>query len=73
MLRAILAKAVRCMVDFITGDFNLFANRQFSRDTGGTMFGGLVVEVLEDVVRGMNQQLVRDQHITFNISCSTPP
>lgn len=73
MLRAIFAKALMCMVDFITGDFNLFANRQFSKDQGGTMYGGVVIEVLEDVVRGMNAQLAYNKHITFNISASTPP
>lgn len=58
-------------VDFITGDFNLFANRQFSTDTGGTFIGGVVVEVLEDAIRGMNQQL--EHRISYNISSSTPP
>ena len=56
---------------FITGDFNLFANRQFSTDTGGTFIGGVVVEVLEDAIRGMNQQL--EHPISYNISSSTPP
>lgn len=71
MLRAIFAKSIMENVDFISGDFNLFANRQFSTDTGGTLFGGVVIEVLEDVVRAMNQQLL--DKITYNISSSTPP
>ena len=58
--------------DFITGDFNLFANRQFKTDTGGTYIGGVVVEVLEDVVLAMND-LDWKNKITFNISSSTPP
>ena len=53
-----------------SGDFNLFANRQFYRDTGGTQFGGLAIEVLEDVVREFSR-LIREQ-ITYNISCSSP-
>ena len=58
-------------VDFITGDFNLFANRQFKSDTGGTYIGGVVVEVLEDVVQAMNHHL-EHKMITYNISSSTP-
>ena len=59
--------------DFITGDFNLFANRQFKTDRGGTCIGGVVVEVLEDVVATMNEHLNWKNKITFNISSSTPP
>ena len=72
-LRAIFAKAIMSYVDFITGDFNLFANRQFKSDTGGTYIGGVVVEVLEDVVKAMNEHLNWKNKITFNISSSTPP
>ena len=72
-LRSIFCKALMCMVDFICGDFNLFANRQFSRDTGGSMFGGIVLEVLEDAIRATNQQLKVENRVTFNISCSTTP
>lgn len=32
-LRSIFAKAIMSYVDFITGDFNLFANMQFKSDT----------------------------------------
>jgi len=71
LLRSIFAKAIMCYVDFITGDFNLFANRQFKSDTGGTYIGGIVVEVLEDIVQAMSAHL--KQHITYNISSSTPP
>ena len=49
-LRSIFSKALMRMVDFICGDFNLFANRQFYRDVGGSMLGGIVVEVLEDAI-----------------------
>ena len=62
-----------CMVDFICGDFNLFANRQFSRDTGGSIFGSVVLEVLEDAIRATNQQLKVQNRVTFNVSCSTTP
>ena len=72
-LRAIFSKALMCMVDFICGDFNLFANRQFSRDTGGSIYGGIVLEVLEDAIRATNQQLRIENCVTFNISCSTAP
>lgn len=72
-LRSIFSKALMCMVDFICGDFNLFANRQFSRDTGGSMFGGIVIEVLEDAIRATNQQLMIGNRVTFNISSSTAP
>ena len=72
-LRAIFAKALMSYTDFITGDFNLFANRQFKTDTGGTYIGGVVVEVLEDVVLAMNEHLDWKNKITFNISSSTPP
>ena len=72
-LRAIFAKAIMSYVDFITGDFNLFANRQFKSDTGGTYIGGVVVEVLEDVVKGMNEHLNWKNKITFNISSSSTP
>ena len=71
LLRSIFAKAIMSYVDFITGDFNLFASRQFKSDTGGTYIGGMVVEVLEDVVQAMNGQL--DDKVTYNISSSTPP
>ena len=72
-LRAIFSKALWCMVDFICGDFNQFANRQFSRETGGSIFGGIVLEVLEDAIRATNQQLWRENWITFNISSSSAP
>ena len=72
-LRAIFSKALNCMVDFICGDFNQFANRQFSRETGGSIFGGIVLEVLEDAIRALNQQLWRENWITFNISSSSAP
>ena len=72
-LRAIFAKALMSYTDFITGDFNLFANRQFKTDRGGTYIGGVVVEVLEDVVAAMNEHLDWQNKITFNISSSTPP
>eukprot|EP00434_Breviolum_minutum_P045579 symbB.v1.2.040900.t1/scaffold7635.1/size12385/1 len=72
-LRAIFSKALKCMVDFICGDFNQFANRQFSRETGGSIFGGIVLEVLEDAIRALNQQLWRENWITFNISSSSAP
>ena len=72
-LRSIFSKALQCMVDFICGDFNQFANRQFSRETGGSIFGGIVLEVLEDAIRALNQQLWRENWITFNISSSSAP
>ena len=72
-LRAIFAKALMTYADFITGDFNLFANRQFKTDRGGSYIGGIVVEVLEDVVSAMNTHLSWQNKITFNISSSTPP
>ena len=72
-LRSIFSKALQCMVDFICGDFNQFANRQFSRETGGSIFGGIVLEVLEDAIRALNQQLWREHWITFNISSSSAP
>ena len=72
-LRAIFSKALNLMVDFICGDFNQFANRQFSRETGGSIFGGIVLEVLEDAIRALNQQLWRENWITFNISSSSAP
>ena len=72
-LRAIFSKALNVMVDFICGDFNQFANRQFSRETGGSIFGGIVLEVLEDAIRALNQQLWRENWITFNISSSSAP
>ena len=63
-LRSIFSKALQCMVDFICGDFNQFANRQFSRETGGSIFGGIVLEVLEDAIRALNQQLWRENWTT---------
>ena len=72
-LRAIFAKALMSYTDFITGDFHLFANRQFKTDRGGAYIGGIVVEVLEDVVSAMNEHLEPQKKITFNISSSTPP
>lgn len=72
-LRSIFSKALMVMVDFICADFNLFANRQFSRDTGGSVYGGIVVEVLEDAIRATNQQLKIANRVTFNISISTAP
>ena len=37
------------------------------------MLGGIVVEVLEDAIRAMNQQLKYEYRVTFNISSSTRP
>ena len=69
-LRLVFSKALFEQVDFITGDFNLFLNRQFSTDLGGSIYGGLVIEVLEDAVRAMNEHFV--DAVTFNVSSSTP-
>ena len=55
----------------ISGDFNLFAKRRYYQDTGGTQFGGLAIEVLEDVVREFNRHL-KERICTYNISCSSP-
>ena len=71
LLRSIFAKAIMSYVDFITGDFNLVANRQFKSDTGGTYIGGVVIEVLGDIVQAMDPHL--EHKITYNISSSTPP
>ncbi len=68
-LRVIFARALLSQVDFITGDFNLFCNRQFSTDQGGSHYGGIALEVLEDVVSTMNVQL--KYPITYNVSSST--
>ena len=68
-LRVIFAKALFQQTDFITGDFNLFCNRQFHSDTGGIYWGGIVVEVLEDTISTMNRHLKFP--ITYNISSST--
>ena len=37
------------------------------------VFGGIVLEVLEDAIRALNQQLWRENWITFNISSSSAP
>ena len=63
-------QAIFSHVDFITGDLNLFANRQFSSDLGGSVYGGIALEVLEDVVRERNRHL--SEKITYNVSSSTP-
>ena len=69
-LRLIFAKALLAQVDFITGDFNLSCNRQFSTDLGGSIYGGLVIEALEDAVKEMNRHLL--YRVTYNVSSSTP-
>ena len=57
-LRLIFAKALLAQVDFITGDINVFCNRQFSTDLGGSVYGGLVIEVLDDAVKETNRRLL---------------
>ena len=69
-LRLIFAKALLAQVDFITGDFNLFCNRQFLSDLGGSVYGGLVMEVLDDAVRSVNT--IFEHPVTYNVSSSTP-
>ena len=69
-LRLIFAKALLAQVDFITGDFNLFCNRQFLSDLGGSVYGGLVMEVLDDAVRHLNTHFL--QKVAYNVSSSTP-
>ena len=69
-LRLIFAKALLAQVDFITGDFNLFCNRQFLSDLGGSVYGGLVMEVLDDAVRRLNR--IFEHPVTYNVSSSTP-
>ena len=69
-LRLIFAKALLAQVDFITGDFNLFCNRQFLSDLGGSVYGGLVMEVLDDAVRYLNT--IFEHPVTYNVSSSTP-
>ena len=69
-LRLIFAKALLAQVDFITGDFNLFCNRQFLSDLGGSVYGGLVMEVLDDAVRHLNR--IFEHPVTYNVSSSTP-
>ena len=69
-LRHIFAKALLAQVNFITGDFNLFCNRQFLSDTGGSVYGGIVMEVLDDAVKTSNQHFL--EKVTYNVSSSTP-
>ena len=69
-LRVIFTKALLSQVDFITGDFNLFCNRQFSTDLGWSVYGGIALEVLDDAVKEMNKHLLH--YITYNVSSSTP-
>ena len=69
-LRLIFAKAIFAYVDFITGDFNLFCNRQFTTDQGGSVYGGIVIEILDQVTSEMNGHIV--QRVTYNVSSSTP-
>ena len=69
-LRLIFAKALLAQVDFITGDFNLFCNRQFLSDLGCSVYGGLVMEVLDDAVRSLNT--IFEHPVTYNVSSSTP-
>ena len=45
-------------------------NRRFSIDLGGSIYGGLVIEVLEDAVGAMNEHFLHP--VTFNVSSSTP-
>lgn len=71
ILRSIFAKAIMTQVEVITGDFNLFASRQFQSDTGGAIFGGIVIETLEGVINNFNEQL--EVKITYNVSSSTQP
>ena len=73
-LRAIFSKALKCMVDFICGDsLTSLPTGNLAEKTGCSIFGGIVLEVLEDAIRALNQQLWRENWITFNISSSSAP
>ena len=58
---------------FSTGDANLFANRQFLIDLGGSKYAGVViVEALDDIIAILNSQHTANVRISYNISSSTP-
>ena len=62
-LRTIFTRALWSQV-------GLFANRQVHSDTGGSMYGGVVIEVLEDVVSAINGMMSTPPRISYNISSS---
>ena len=51
---------------FSTGDANLFANRQFLIDLGGSKYAGVVI------VEALDSQHTANVRISYNISSSTP-
>ena len=58
-------------VDFITGDGNLFSQRNFKRDSHSDFKSCILVDLLERLLDGINANRSPVNRITYNIVSST--
>ena len=66
-----LSAAIAHSVDFITGDGNLFAQRNFKRDQHSDFKTCILVDLLERLLDEINKNCTPVDRITYNIVSST--
>ena len=66
-----VSSAIAHSVDFITGDGNLFSQRNFKRDTHSDFKSCILVDLLERLLTEINANRVPANRITYNIVSST--
>ena len=66
-----LSSAIMHSVDFITGDGNLFSQRNFKRDSHSDFKTCILVDLLERLLDGINSNRSPVNRITYNIVSST--
>lgn len=72
------AKWIQCLyagitaqVDFIVGDGNLFAQRNYSNATGSDFYTSILVDLLERILGPLNADRSIENQISYNIVSST--
>ena len=66
-----VSSAIMHSVDFITGDGNLFSQRNFKRDSHSDFKSCILVDLLERLLDGINSNRSPVNRITYNIVSST--
>lgn len=68
---AFLSKALALQVDYISGDGNLFAQRNFKNDTSSDYSSCILVDVLERMLAEHNKRHSFEEAITYSVVAST--
>ena len=66
-----LYAGITAQVDFILGDGNLYAQRNFQRDSGSDFNTCTIVDLLERVLLPLNESRGYEHKITYNVVSST--